>query len=158
MPAFTIQCEYSDLHRSIVTVEAEDIEAACRAAINLANESDGWKAIDWERPTFVTAAALGADASPWRRFPEGDERSEQTIPRRFTEVAMVAGYAATISDMIVQQLRNFADAIDADGRILVASGMLARLRGEVCALLVDIDGPGACASLADPARVGTGDG
>ena len=39
MKPFTVQCEYSAHHRFETTVEAEDPIAACRAAVDLANQS-----------------------------------------------------------------------------------------------------------------------
>lgn len=68
---FTVQCEYPELYRSKVTVEAEDPVAACGAAIDAASQSDAWKSHDCERPTCVVALAERADVDPWGLTPEG---------------------------------------------------------------------------------------
>ena len=71
MNTFTVQREYPALYRTEVTSEAEDVAAACRAAADVANQSDTWEAHDCEQPTYVVAMAKGADVDPWRLTPEG---------------------------------------------------------------------------------------
>ncbi len=65
MTAWTVQCRYAAYHARTETVEAETFEAALARAVERANESGGWTALDHHRgPTFVAAAAEGADADP----------------------------------------------------------------------------------------------
>ena len=62
---FTVQCGFASYFSNTVVVEAADVDAACRLAVEIANQSDGWKAIDHCGPTFVDAVAEGEDADPW---------------------------------------------------------------------------------------------
>lgn len=87
----TVQCEYPALYRNEVTVEAENAVAACRAAIDVAGQSDAWKAYDCERPTYVVALAEGANVDPWGLTPEGADASILPVPGPFTDVATLAG-------------------------------------------------------------------
>ena len=64
MKTFTVHCEYPTLYRCEITVQAEDAVGACRAAIDSANQSDSWKGLDWEQPTYVVALAQGEDIDP----------------------------------------------------------------------------------------------
>ena len=75
MTTFTVHCEYPLIYRAEVTVEAEDAVSACRTAILSANETDAWKALDWEQRTYVSALAAGADVDPWRAVPDGEDSS-----------------------------------------------------------------------------------
>lgn len=69
MTTFTVHCEYPLIYRAEVTVEAEDTVSACRTAILSVNETDAWKARDWEQRNYVSALAAGADVDPWRAVP-----------------------------------------------------------------------------------------
>lgn len=77
--------------------------------------TDGWKSLDTEHPTYVSAIAEGADVDPWRFVPDGGDASVLPVPGLFSEVAACAGYAATRSEVLVDQLRIMIDAIGAGG-------------------------------------------
>lgn len=142
MKTFTVHCEYPALHRAEVTVEAEDAVAACRAAIDVANQSDAWKSLDWEQPSYVVALTFGEGVDPWRRTPEGADASVLPVPGLFTDVARLAGYAATRSEDLVLQLRIMVDAIDDDGRPRIDPNAMVRLCAIGKAMLEDVDGCG----------------
>ena len=62
--------------------------------------------------------AEGADVDPWRFVPDGGDASVLPVPGLFSEVAIAcAGYAATRSEDLVDQLRIMIDAIGADGSV-----------------------------------------
>jgi len=142
MTTFTVHCEYPLIYRAEVTVEAEDAVSACRTAILSANETDAWKALDWEQRTYVSALAAGADVDPWRAVPDGEDSSVLPVPRLFSDVAMLAGYAATRSEDLVLQLRIMIDAIDAVGGLRITPAAMVRLCATGKAILDDIDGFG----------------
>lgn len=52
MQTFTVQCEYPALYCTTVTVEADDLTAACRSAIDAAGQIDAWKGVDHEQLTL----------------------------------------------------------------------------------------------------------
>ena len=80
MKHWTVQCGYAGYFANTVAVEAETLEAALEKAIETANDdADGWRSLDHCGPTFVYAAAEGADADPW------DAASALPIPDRFAE-------------------------------------------------------------------------
>lgn len=106
----TAQFGHPALGRSDVTVEAEDPVAACRTAIDLANRSAAWRGLDWKQPSCVVALAQGADVDLWQRTPGGADTSALPVPGRFTDVASLAGYAATRGEDLVLQLRIMLDA------------------------------------------------
>jgi len=139
MKTFTVLCEYPALYRNEVTVEAEDLAAACRTAIDVAGQSDAWKSHDCERPTYVVALAEGADVDPWRLTPEGTDASTLPVPGLFTDVAGFAGYAATRSEDLVLQFRIMVDAIGDDGRSRIGPQAMVRLCATEKAMLDDID-------------------
>jgi hypothetical protein len=87
-----------------VTVKAEDAVSACRTAILSANQTDTWTALKPEQRTDVSALAEGAGVDPWRFSPDGADTSVLPVPRLFSDVAMLAGYAATRSEDRVDQL------------------------------------------------------
>lgn len=153
MKTFTVQCEYPALCRSEVTVEAEDAVAACRAALDTANQSDTWKHLDWEQPSYVVALAQGADVDPWQRTPEGGDASALPVSGLFTDVTKLAGYAATRSEDLVLQLRIMIDAIGDDGRPRIDPEPMMRLCATGRSILQDID---ACGLPAKAASSGEG--
>ncbi len=138
MKTFTVHCEYPAHYRAEITVEAGDLVGACRAAIDASHKADGWKSLDTEHPTYVTAIAEGTDIDPWRCPPEGADTSVLPVPRLFTDVAALAGYAATRSDDLVDQLRIMVDAIGADGGPRITPAAMVRLRATGKAILDDI--------------------
>ena len=84
MKSWTVQCGYAGYFANTVAVKAETLEDALEKAIETADaDADGWRSLDHCSPTFVDAAAEGADADPWDgaasalpipdRFSEGDE-------------------------------------------------------------------------------------
>lgn len=139
MKTFTVHCEYPVIHRAEVTVEAVDLVSACRAAIDVANQSDAWKGLDWEQPTYVVALTEGEDVDPWRQTSEGADASALPVPGLFTDVARLAGYAATRSEDLVLQLRIMIDAIDDDGRPRIDPNAMVRLCAIGKAMLQDVD-------------------
>jgi hypothetical protein len=130
------------IYRVEGTVEAEDAVSACRTAISSANESDAWKALDWEQRTYISALAAGADVDPWRVVPDGEDCSVLPVPSLFSDVTMLAGYAANRSEDLVDQLRIMIDAIDADGGLRITPTAMVRLCATGKAILDDIDGFG----------------
>ena len=63
--SFTVQCGFAAYYANTVVLEAADPDEACRLAIDLANQSDGWKSVDHCGPTFVDAIAEGGEVDPW---------------------------------------------------------------------------------------------
>lgn len=59
--------------------------------------------------------AEGADVDPWRFVPDGGDASVLPVPGLFSQVAACAGYAATRSEDLVDQLRIMIDAVGAEG-------------------------------------------
>jgi len=59
--------------------------------------------------------AEGADVDPWRFVPNGDDTAVLPVPGLFVQVAGCAGYAATRSEDLVDQIRIMIDAIGAEG-------------------------------------------
>ena len=55
MKTFTVHCEYPAHYRAEITVETEDVVSACRSAIDVSHTTDGWKSLDTEHPTYVSA-------------------------------------------------------------------------------------------------------
>ena len=81
MKRYTVQCGYAGYFANTVVVEAETPEAALEKAVETANaDADGWRPLDHCGPTFVRAAAEGADADPW-----SGAASVLPIPDRFAE-------------------------------------------------------------------------
>ncbi|WP_242098166.1 hypothetical protein [Sphingomonas sp. CROZ-RG-20F-R02-07] len=138
MKTFTIHCEYPAHYSTELTVEAEDLVGACRAAIDASHTTDGWKSLDTEHPTYVTAIAEGAGTDPWRFVPDGDDISVLPVPRLFSNVAACAGYAATRSEDLVDQLHIMIDAIGADGGLRITPAAMVRLCTTGQAILDDI--------------------
>ncbi|MDJ0275977.1 hypothetical protein QLH51_04055 [Sphingomonas sp. 2R-10] len=112
---FIVHCDYPAHYRAEITVEAEDVVSACRSAIDASHTTDGWKSLDTEHPTYVSAIAEGADVNPWRFVPDGGDASVLPVPGLFSEVTACAGYAATGSEDLVDQIRIMIDAIGAEG-------------------------------------------
>ena len=139
MKTFTVQCEYPLLYRNEIQVAAENAVAACRAAIDIANLSDVWKALDSEQPTYVAALVEGADIDPWQRTSDGADASRLPVPGLFRDVAMVAGYVATRSEDLLLQLRITVDAVGADGRLRIDPKAMVPLCAAGIAILQDID-------------------
>ena len=77
MPHFTAQCGYYAYWYTTVGVDAPDLDTACRAAIDNANDTDAWKSGDDITPTRVDAISQGKDSDPW-----GDDAL--LVPTRFT--------------------------------------------------------------------------
>lgn len=63
--SWTVQCSFASYDANVVTVEAATPEEACERAIELANQSDGWKSLDHCGDTFVDALTEGEDTDPW---------------------------------------------------------------------------------------------
>ncbi len=154
MKTFTVHCEYPAHYRAEITVEAEDVVSACRSAIDASHTTDGWKSLDTEHPTYVSAIAEGAGVDPWRFVPDGGDASVLPVPGLFSDVAACAGYAATRSEDLVDQLRIMIDAIGADGGLRITPAAMVRLCDTGQAILDDIarcglspTGPKAAASM-----------
>ena len=138
MKTFTVHCEYPAHYRAEITVEAEDVVSACRSAIDASHTTDGWKSLDTEHPTYVSAIAEGANVDPWRFVPNGGDASVLPVPGLFSEVAACAGYAATRSEDLVDQLRIMVDAIGTDGALRITPAAMVRLCATGQAILDDI--------------------
>ena len=82
--------------------------------------------------------AEGADVDPWRLVPDGGDASVLPVPGLFSGVATCAGYAATRSEDLVDQLRIMVDAIGADGALRITPAAIVRLCATGQALLDDI--------------------
>ena len=81
MKRYTVQCGCAGYFANTVVVEAETLESALEKAVEIANaDADGWRSLDHCGPTFVRAAAEGADADPW-----SGAASVLPIPDRFAE-------------------------------------------------------------------------
>ena len=66
-------------------------------------------------PLMSALVAEGADVDPWRFVPNGDDTAVLPVPGLFVQVAGCAGYAATRSEDLVDQIRIMIDAIGAEG-------------------------------------------
>ncbi len=127
------------MYRCDITVQAGDAVAACRAAIDSANQSDAWKSFDWEQPTYVVALAHGEDVDPRRHPPEGADVSALPVPGLFADVAKLARYSATRSEDLALQLRIIVDAIGDDGGLRIDPPAMVHLCATGKAMLDDID-------------------
>jgi hypothetical protein len=128
------------LYRVEVVVEAHDDVGACHAAIEAANRSDSWTALDWEQPCYVAALRTGDAVDPARPvLGIGDVVvADLPVPGLFTEVGRLAGYAATRADELVDKLRTLIDAIDADGGVRIEPEALVALCTVGRSILEDI--------------------
>jgi hypothetical protein len=77
---FTVQCVCAAWLSNTITVEAADIDDACRRAIEATNQDSAWRSTGACGPTFVDAVAEGADVDPWRVA-----ASHLPVPPRFAE-------------------------------------------------------------------------
>jgi len=66
-------------------------------------------------PRISALVAECADVDPWRFVLDGDAASVLPVPGLFVQVAACAGYAATRSEDLVDQIRIMIDAIGAEG-------------------------------------------
>ena len=66
-------------------------------------------------PRISALVTEGADVDPWRFVPNGDDTAVLPVPGLFVQVAACAGYAATRSEDLVDQIRIMIDAIGAEG-------------------------------------------
>ena len=82
--------------------------------------------------------AEGADVDPWRFVPDGGDASVLPVPGLFSEVAACAGYAATRSEDLVDQLRIMIDAIGAEEALRITPAAMVRLCATGQAILDDI--------------------
>lgn len=105
--------------------------------VDASHTTDGWKSLDTEHPTYVSAIAEGVDVDPWRFVPDGGDASVLPVPGLFFEVTACAGYAATRSKDLVDQLRIMVDAIGADGALRIIPAAMVRLCATGQALLDD---------------------
>ena len=87
----------------------------------------------------MVAPTLGEGVDPWRRTSEGADASVLPVPGLFTDVATLAGYAATRSEDLVLQLRIMVDAIGDDGRLRIDPKAMVRLCATGRAILQDVD-------------------
>jgi hypothetical protein len=81
--------------------------------VDASHTTGGWKSLDTEHPTYVSACRR-VDVDPWRFVPDEGDASVLPVPGLFSEVAACAGYAATRSEDLVDQIRIMIDAIGAD--------------------------------------------
>jgi len=91
---WTVQCSYAAYYSNVVVVEADTLDEALAIAVEAANDSDAWKAIDHCGNTFVDAVAQGQDVDPWT----DTSCSQLDVPFARTEAALWTrsqpGYAA----------------------------------------------------------------
>lgn len=106
--------------------------------VDASHTTDGWKSLNTEHPTYVSAIAEGADVDPWRFVPDGGDASVLPVPGLFSQAAACAGYAATRSEDLVDQLRIMIDAINADGGLRITPAAMVRLCATGQVLLDDI--------------------
>ena len=90
MTRYTVQAGYAVYVYATVSVEADSIEDACRAAIQEADATERWKASDHVGDAFVAAIGEGADACPWSgpvsALPVPDRFSERGTPPLITVI------------------------------------------------------------------------
>ena len=90
MTRYTVQAGYAVYVYATVSVEADSIEDACRAAIQEADASERWKASDHVGDPFVAAIDEGADICPWSgpvsALPVPDRFSERGAPPLITVI------------------------------------------------------------------------
>ena len=88
MTRYTVQVGYAVYVYATVSVEADSIEDACRAAIREADASERWKASDHVGDPFVAAIDEGADICPWSgpvsALPVPDQFAERGAPPLIT--------------------------------------------------------------------------
>ena len=88
MSAYTVQAGFAVYCYATVTVEANSIEDACRAAIEEASADERWKASDHVGNAFIAAIGESADACPWSgpvsALPVPDDFSERGAPPLIT--------------------------------------------------------------------------
>ena len=65
MTAYTVQCEYATHFCATVSVDADTLENACQAAIDMADAGELWKSSDYVGDPHVTAICEGANGAPW---------------------------------------------------------------------------------------------
>ena len=114
------------------------LSAPAAPLVDASHTTDGWKSLNTEHPTYVSAIVEGADVDPWRFVPDGGDASVLPVPAVFSGVAVCAGWAATRSDDLVDQLRIMIDAIGADGRLRITPAAMVRPCGMGQAILDDI--------------------
>ena len=81
---WTVQCSYAAYYSNVVVVDADTLEQALAIAIDKANGSAAWKAIDHCGNTFVDAGAQGQDVDPWTEA----SCSQLDVPFARTEAAL----------------------------------------------------------------------
>ena len=116
---------HEDLHRPLsntlpITVRKSRSRRKMSSApaaplADASHTTDGCKSLDTEHPTYVSAIAEGADVDPWRFVPDGGDASVLPVPGLFSQAAACAGYSATRSEDLVDQLRIMIDALGAEG-------------------------------------------
>jgi hypothetical protein len=84
---FTVQCVCAAWLSNTITVQASDIEDACRRAIETATRDSAWRSTGACGPTFVDAITEGEDADPWWATEHAREgaASHLPVPPRFAE-------------------------------------------------------------------------
>ena len=139
MKTFTDPFEYPAHYRAKITVEAEDVVSACRSACRcVAYDRRVEEPRYGASPLMSALVAEGAEVDPWRFVPDGGDASVLPVPGVFSEVAACAGYAATRSEDLVDQLHIMIDAIGADGALRITPAAMVRLCATGQALLDDI--------------------
>lgn len=134
MKTWTVQCGYAAYYANVVVVQAETLDQALEKAIAEATMDTSWEALDVGSPTFVDAAAEGADADPWR-----GACSAIPIPPRFTERGEPPVVTVVVAGGVVQAISTAGGIVrvrvhdyDTDG--LPADGIHTDNHGERYAL------------------------
>ena len=77
MPHYRAHCGSYAYQFTTVDVDAPDLDTACQAAIEMANNSGAWRNDDDITPTRVDAISQGEDSDPW-------DDGALLVPNRFT--------------------------------------------------------------------------
>ena len=80
MTRYTVQAAYPTFLTATVSVEADNLDEACKAAIREADASERWKTIDHVGDPFVWAIDEGENVDPWN-----GPVSALPVPDRFAE-------------------------------------------------------------------------
>ncbi|RZL25271.1 MAG: hypothetical protein EOP64_06990 [Sphingomonas sp.] len=106
--------------------------------VDAPHTTDGWKSLDTEHPTYASACRCRCGRRSLASVLDGDAASVLPVPGLFVQVAACAGYAATRSEDLVDQIRTMIDVIGAEGAPTDHPAAMVRLCATVQALLDDI--------------------
>ena len=88
MTAYTVECEHATYLYATVSVDADTLENACQAAIDMADAGELWKSLDYIGDAHVTAICESASGAPWicdnSPLPVPDRYSKEPPPPLIT--------------------------------------------------------------------------